>query len=223
VLAALRGPARGSDHEQLVLRTLALGADVAVGTVGCSLTEIDGAGYRTPAASSPLALQLDEAQYGAASGPCVSAVRDRQIQRVDAVGADDRWSGFAAAARQVGVRSSLSYPVVGTARPTAVNVYSSADAAFDSPRSVAVAGLLANCIRALLLTGYQYSRRGHDEGEERLAHEQGRRVHDAVEHVMRRRDLPRSEAFAELAHRCRTEHTSIARSAERELAEEGQT
>jgi hypothetical protein len=202
------------------MAALELSSDVATGTVGCSLTEIDGAGYRTPVSSSPLALRLDQAQYAESSGPCVSAVRDRQVQRVDAIGADDRWPVFAAAALGHGVRSSLSYPVAGTAHPTALNVYSTVDAAFDSARSVAVAGLLARCIGALSPAPYIHPRDDPGEQEQtRHARQQGQRVSDAVEHLMRRHALVRSEAFAVLAHRGQAEHCSIALTAQQELTE----
>jgi hypothetical protein len=163
---------------------------------------------------------LDQAQYAESSGPCVSAVRDRQVQRVDAIGADDRWPVFAAAALEHGVRSSLSYPVAGTAHPTALNVYSSMDAAFDSARSVAVAGLLARCVGALSPAPYIYARNGaDDQAQVRRARQQGQRVSDAVEHLMRRQTLVRSEAFAVLAHRGQAEHCSIALTAQQELTE----
>ena len=103
LLASLRQPASSQEH--LLMAALELSSDVGAGTVGCSLTEIDGAGYRTPVSSSPLALRLDQAQYAESSGPCVSAVRDRQVQRVDAIGVDDRWPVFAAAALGQSVRS----------------------------------------------------------------------------------------------------------------------
>jgi hypothetical protein len=67
-LTALRSPVHASGHEQLVRQTLALTRDVAAGTVGCSLTEIDGAGYRTPIASSPLARELDHTQRAVSRG-----------------------------------------------------------------------------------------------------------------------------------------------------------
>jgi hypothetical protein len=222
LLAALRSPTPdATSHDELVRLALDLSHDIAEDTVGCSLTEIDGAGYRTPVASNSLALELDQAQYAAASGPCVNAVRDRQLQRIDAIGADERWPVFSAAAREHGVRSSLSYPVAGTAHPTALNVYSATLAAFDSPHSIAVAALLARCIRALSLAGYS---RGTTEGDaaERSARDQGQRVGGAVEHLMRRRASSRSEAFAELAIRSRSEHGSIAQSAELELTEREQ-
>lgn len=219
LLASLRQPGRG--HEQLIRLALRLGHDIAAGTVGCSLTEIDGAGYRTPAASSPVALRLDQAQYAESSGPCVSAVRDRQVQRLDLIGADDRWPVFAAAALEHGVRSSLSYPVAGTAHPTALNVYSSTDAAFGSAHSVAIAALLARCIGALSPAPCTHAQNDpDDQAETRHAREQGQRVSDAVDHLMRRGALTRSEAFAELAERSRIEQSSINETAAREMTDE---
>lgn len=217
LLTALRGPTPGATQEELLRLALRLSVDIADETVGCSLTQIDGAGYRTPVASNELALGLDEAQYAEASGPCVNAVRDRQLQRVDAIGAEERWPVFTAVAQRRGVRSSLSYPVAGTTHPTALNVYAAADAAFGSARSVAVAALLAQCIGALSPAAYTHASHDREEAE-RSARERGQRVREAVEHLMRRRTVSRSCAFAELAHRSRSENGSIAQRAESELA-----
>jgi hypothetical protein len=222
LMAALRNPSPTSRREELVLLALGLSADMAPGTVGSSLTEIDGAGYRTPAMSTPLALELDYAQYGAQTGPCISAVRDRQVQRVDATATDERWPAFAAAAREHGVLSSLSYPVSGTPRPTALNVYSSEPAAFDSARSTAVAQLLAHCISVLSPADYgARARTDTEDSQARSARAQGQRVGEAVEELMRRREISRSQAFAELALRSRSEQSKIVVSAERELREAG--
>ncbi|MCW2528124.1 MAG: binding sensor regulator [Pseudonocardiales bacterium] len=222
LLASLRRPRPGGSHGRLVLQALELGQDVAPGIVGASLTEMEGAGFRTPSSSTPLALGLDCAQYAASSGPCISAVRDRQVQRIDQIGGDERWPSFAEAALERGVRSSLSYPVTGAAHPTALNVYSSMDAAFGSARSLVVAGLLARCIGQLSVATYP-NHRGDDDQAQAQAQEQGQRVSAAVDALMRRRNLSRPEAFSELAHRGQAENKSIAVTAELELSGGEQT
>lgn len=65
----------------LLDRALLLGHDVAPGTVGCSLTELDQAAFRRPPASAPLALEWDEAQYAEAAEPCIDAARGGESSR----------------------------------------------------------------------------------------------------------------------------------------------
>jgi len=195
VLAALRDGSIGDARPALVNRALLLGHDVAPGTVGCSLTELDRAAFRTPAASSQLALELDEAQYAEAAGPCVDAARARRPQQVDVMTEEPRFPVFCAAATQHGVRSSLSVPVAGRSLPTALNLYSTQRAAFASDRARGIADLLARVIGAL---SAPEDRRVGAEADLAGATADGERVSAALELVMRRRTVDRAAAFAVL-------------------------
>ena len=54
---------------------------------GCSLTELTETGGRTPAYANGLSMTLDQAQYDAGAGPCLSAASTGAVERVDAVAA----------------------------------------------------------------------------------------------------------------------------------------
>ncbi|MDQ1752984.1 MAG: hypothetical protein QOE71_4040 [Pseudonocardiales bacterium] len=203
----------------LLVDAVRLGLDVAPGTVGCSITELTDAGYRTPVTSGPLALELDQAQYAAGNGPCVVAARDGSGQRVDDMAVDLRYPEFALAAVGHGVRSSLSLPLVGTTRRAAINIYGSSPGAFDAARPQNVANLLARVIAALLegdaeLASSSDQAAASEElaaGSEELAaaRSSGRMVGKAEDVLMSGEHLSRSEAFLRLARQARTENGSI--------------
>ena len=200
---------------------LALGHSVAAGTVGCSLTELDGAGYLTPAASTGLALELDQAQYAAAQGPCVSAARDRQPQRIDALSVEARYPEFVAAALRYGVHSSLSLPIAGRHRPTALNLYSTLASAFASDRALAIANLLSRVIGSVSSTQLTVASPADPDPDLARAQQQGKGVEAAVEKTMHRTGLDRPAAFAALTARSRDRGVGMRIIAEDALRDDG--
>jgi hypothetical protein len=195
VLAALRDGTAHAAQPDLLNRAVRLGHDIAPGTVGCSVTEVDGDGCRTPVASSPLALELDEAQYADSTGPCITAAGDRQPQQIGVMTAESRFPAFVAVAAQHGVRSSLSLPIAGRALPSALNVYSTQDSAFASAEVRRAADLLSRVIGAIGTAPDPSEHAGPDVAAARAA---GDRVSAAIDLLVRRRDLDRAGAFAVL-------------------------
>lgn len=133
-------PGTGSTGEHLEA-AVKLVPDVLAGAVASSITELDGGVYSTSAASSSCALDLDIAQYTDGDGPCMTAARDRQLQLVRDTASADRFAGFASAAAQRGVRSSLSIPISTPYHPAALNIYAAEPDAFDDNDRVVVAFL----------------------------------------------------------------------------------
>lgn len=69
--------------------------------------------------------EIDTAQYGTGSGPCLDAFRHRRIFRIDDTTKDDRWAAFSKAAAAYGIRSTLSIPLVANHEGLgAMNLYS---------------------------------------------------------------------------------------------------
>ena len=222
MFAGLRSAAAPGRSDRLVRQALQLGHDLAPGMVGCSVTRFDGVRYGTPVASTELALALDGAQYAASEGPCLAAARDHRPQRVDELDRDGTFPALAAAARQHGVRSSLSLPVTGATQPTALNLYSGEPGAFVADRTQALAGLLARVIGTVFGSPVPVADRfGAGHPELTRARERGRRVGEAVASVMRHTGLSRSAAFTVLTTRSRDRYLSIAMIAEQELAGDG--
>jgi hypothetical protein len=107
-----------------------LTADAVSAVSYASTTALREGAYTTVAATSELALAVDEAQYADGDGPCLAALREGTPTAVPDIGTTMRWPGFQQAAFGLGLRSSLSIPLfAGSGEPVAaMNLYS-----HDSP------------------------------------------------------------------------------------------
>ena len=186
---------------------LGLGTTITPDSAGCSVTELSDLGFHTPAASNELALHLDLAQYADGDGPCVAACRDKAVHAVAIMDVEPDYAGFAAAALSRGIHSSLSLPVFGGSRPSALNLYASSPSAFDDPRAIRIASLLARCVGAVLADHV----RGGPATSANL--QAARARHDLVRRAQRAlvdtRGMTPEEALTWLMHRSRAEHCSI--------------
>jgi len=212
LLDAVSGPVAGDDSDTLLRHAIDLGLDVAPDTVGCSITEIEHSGYRTPVASGDLALDLDKAQYDAGTGPCMAAAYEQRHQHFDARTDAERFPGFTGAAIERGVRTSISLPLIGTARPAAINLYATSRYAFDDERPRAVADLLARCVSTLMGRPVLPVRPidvALPATEIEAAQARARVVTGAQTALMGRQHLSRPVAFAVLTQRSRVEGRSI--------------
>lgn len=151
-----------SDHERraLLSKAMTVGSTITGDSLGCSITESVGDGYRTPVASNALALDLDSAQYADDDGPCIAACRDGGVHSITVMADEDDYREFVTVALDHGVRSSLSLPLPAVHRRSALNLYAGTASAFDTPRARAVAQLLARCTAAVLAADPFASTRG---------------------------------------------------------------
>jgi len=85
-------------------------ADILPGHVQCGVTLISEGEPATFAATGLAPEVLDEAKHADGDGPCMEAVRTRDIVMSQSLGDDKRWPVWSAAARRHGVQSVLSYP-----------------------------------------------------------------------------------------------------------------
>lgn len=206
VLRATTGADREVRTDSILRTAMALGLGIAPATVGCSVTEMAGTGYRSPAVANDLSLSLDLAQYESGAGPCLTAAGEGGVRRVDVSSEGPRYAHFASVAAEHGVRSSLSLPLVGARQPAALNFYAATASAFDAARPRAVADLLARCVTVLL--------RGQvDElvsvADLDAALVRRRRIRQAQDNLPTRPPLSREGSFAELVRRSRAENRSI--------------
>lgn len=208
VFAVLREQSADGASVQVLERVLALGHDVATGTVGCSVTQFDGDRYWTPAASSGLALELDVAQYAELAGPCVSAAHDHQAQQIDELRDEPRFPGFVGAALRRGVRSSLSLPIAGREHSSALNLYATVESAYASPAARDVASLVARMVTAVAAPPAQLA--GEPASTELLAaRARGARVQTALERLMALTGMERAAALAVLTERSRAAQATL--------------
>lgn len=77
-----------------------------------SVTAVRDGAHTTVAASSVLAVAVDQAQYAELDGPCVEALHLGVPTAVPDVDATMQWPGFREAAIGMGIRAALSVPLV---------------------------------------------------------------------------------------------------------------
>ncbi len=87
----------------------------------------------TVAQASDLIRRADEPQYRMGHGPCVDAVRQQRIFRIDDLDHEVRWPQFAAAMTGLGIRSVVSFRLFIAGDTLGVlNMFSSQAGAFDA-------------------------------------------------------------------------------------------
>jgi len=77
-----------------------------------SITVLSWPDARTAAATNEQALELDLHQYASGRGPCLEAAWQRAPVRAVIGEAHHRWPEFVEAAQRVGIRASLSVPLL---------------------------------------------------------------------------------------------------------------
>ena len=104
----------------------------------CGLTLARDATGMTVASTGPLAEQADQRQYQQDTGPCLESMRTGTVVRVDDMAAEERWTPFPAQAAELGVRSSLSLPLVVEGRSRgALNLYATEPRVFGADEATA--------------------------------------------------------------------------------------
>jgi hypothetical protein len=92
-------------------RIARLAADRVAGVDYASITALRGEEYITVAASSQLALAVDNAQYADESGPCLQSLGTAAPVTVPEIATTMRWPGFHQAAAELGLHASVSIPL----------------------------------------------------------------------------------------------------------------
>ena len=139
--------------------------DLACSAIGgcdlASVTWLDGEEPETIVCTNPLAEEIDRVQYANDSGPCLYAVRRREVVSVPSMAAGDSWLPVRERAISRGVRSSLSLPLVaGDVKLGALNLYSHDEDAFSALPTEAALLFATHATAAAL------SARAHDRTRE---------------------------------------------------------
>ena len=99
----------------------------------CSITLIQQRKPVTVVRSDDSAVRLDESQYRADDGPCLSSIREQAVVHLPDLTDVARWPAFTAAAREAGVGSSLSVPLILEGEASAgLNLYSTQSHGFTA-------------------------------------------------------------------------------------------
>jgi GAF domain-containing protein len=131
-LAALSKALTAEDLSWALQRAVRQAADGVPGADMVSVTVLCEGRGETMASTSERVWAIDSDQYAAGEGPCLEAARTNQIVRVGVERAPDRWPVFARSAREAGVQSYLSCPlVIGAELVGSLNLYSEQPHGFD--------------------------------------------------------------------------------------------
>lgn len=125
LLGSLHSLALSVDEVHTFLEEVAgLAASLVEPPASCGITtHYDGRAI-TAATSDPRASLIDEEQYGAGDGPCLTAMQTGDLVQVPDLAHEDRWPVFIEAAKEHGVRCILALPlVVRGERRGALNIY----------------------------------------------------------------------------------------------------
>jgi hypothetical protein len=125
-LVALAGmPDDASDMEARLVMIARLAVEELPPVSYASVTAVRQGAYTTVAASSQVAVAVDQAQYDEQSGPCLEALNDGVPVTMDNNARTMAWPGFREAAARMGLQASLSIPLFagGGAPVAALNLY----------------------------------------------------------------------------------------------------
>lgn len=128
-------------------RTLPAQLEAVVSIVKRSVPSCDAVGIvllvdgepTSVAVTDRLTIEIDLVQYRTGEGPCLKALRDGDVVRIDILERDSTFTRFAPGALDRGLRSVLSTPLTANGRSVgALNMYSTTANAFDDRTSEAV-------------------------------------------------------------------------------------
>lgn len=132
-LVGLQNALLNTDNVEQFLHELAvLSTRVVTDGLSCGMTlRQRGRPPATVACTDPLASQADEVQYRTGDGPCLHAMRHGLQVRIDDLARHDRWPRFSKQAVTLGIRSSLSLPLIADGEAVgALNLYARRPGAF---------------------------------------------------------------------------------------------
>jgi transcriptional regulator with GAF, ATPase, and Fis domain len=200
VFRGLSGVLLSDETLQSALRLVtALATETVPGSSGAGVTLTgDGGGAMTTAASDAVVERADALQYDVDEGPCLEAMRQLRIVRVDDLSREARWPAWTPGARALGILSVLSVPLhIRGDVSGALKVYASQPARFGE-REERLLGMFAE--QAVVLLANVRSREELERANLRLREvvESRDLVSMAKGVMMARRDIGERAAFAAL-------------------------
>lgn len=134
-------------HEMAVMAARLVGGDLS-----CAMTMRSGGRPVTVACTDPVAEKLDGVQYELDHGPCLHAMRDGRMVKIEDTADKTRWPQFERRAAAQGIRSCLALPLTcGGDRVGALNLYARRASAFGAEQARRAAAFAENASGALTL------------------------------------------------------------------------
>jgi GAF domain-containing protein len=87
---------------------------------GTGITLVRDGRAETAAATNPELSEVDSRQYELGDGPCLQALRDQRVFRIDEMASEERWPDFCSHAAAHGLHGHIAFPL--TVRDEAVGV-----------------------------------------------------------------------------------------------------
>ena len=130
--------------ESLLREVAEISLQLIKSSVGVGVSVIERGQVTTAAQAGEFVQSLDGAQYESGAGPCLEAAGKGKLVAVRDIAADGRWPHFADVAQRLGVRSSLSLPMIaGDSTLGALNIYCCAVDAMEDPSDQMLASTVA--------------------------------------------------------------------------------
>jgi GAF domain-containing protein len=134
-------------HEMAVLAARRVGGDLS-----CGMTMSSNGRPVTVACSDPVAAKVDAVQYELDTGPCLHAMRNGDVVRIEDTADKARWPEFERRAASHGIRSCLALPLRSEGRRIgALNLYARDASAFGTTEARRAADFAENASGALTL------------------------------------------------------------------------
>jgi GAF domain-containing protein len=111
--------------DKLMERLVELACLAIPGCDHAGITTMRLGSMMTSAATDGTTLRADGFQYEQGDGPCVVALRQGALQRIDDMASEQRFGSFPVEASRLGIRSTLAVPLrLGSETIGALNLYS---------------------------------------------------------------------------------------------------
>jgi len=134
-------------HEMAILA-----ARLVSGGLSCGMIARPDGKPAAVACSEPLAGRVDEVQYELDDGPCLHAMRDGRMVRIEDTAEKAHWPEFEAQAAAHGIRSCLALPLNADGKPVgAINLYAREASAFGAAEARLAENFAENASGALSL------------------------------------------------------------------------
>ena len=209
-VADLSGLLLSEEDQETTLRRV---ADLAVRCIaGCDAVGVtlnEPSGPKTRAATGGLVYEVDNFQYEIDEGPCLDAVKEREIVSIDDMASSEQWPRFATHAVERGVLSSLSLPLIVRGEALgALNLYAFRSHGFSSTDRQ-TGSMFAAQAAVALANAQTYAASVKLAAELRSALESRAVIDQAMGILMARNGHGAQEAFTELRVQSQKENRKL--------------
>ena len=179
--------------EDLLDRAVGLAVDIVPGCEQAGISLLQNRVVDSPSSVGPLAARCDKLQERLGEGPCITALLEADVIRIDDITTDPRWPRFNEAAAVEGVRSMLACRLA-TQRDKlgALNMYSTETGAFSHESEAMAIGYAAHVSMALSALDREANLRRALQSREVIG--------QAMGILMERHRITASQAFDVMVH-----------------------